>query len=163
MWDRSCFWITSFNRQIFVINNVLLRMGALHLWCLCCLKLSKQLICKLWLYVICHCYFFVMINTKSHFIVENLWKGGLRLNSTQIKIDPMWQVDNRWQARKLKLQKKNSFCDLYLDALIALMVNPWKGTKNQIIRLIISQFKFTTVYEIDQKQRRLNTITSKIP
>ena len=61
-------------------------------------------------------------------MVKKLWKGGLRYGSTQIKIDPMSQVNNRWKARKLQLQKSN-LCYLYLGALIASMNNPWKGTK----------------------------------
>ena len=34
LWDRYLFGSASFNRQIFVIKNVLHRLGALRLWCL---------------------------------------------------------------------------------------------------------------------------------
>ena len=35
LWERYFFLPASYNRQIFVITNVLRRLWALHLWCLC--------------------------------------------------------------------------------------------------------------------------------
>ena len=35
LWEIYFFWPSSFYWQIFVIKNVLQRLGALHLWCLC--------------------------------------------------------------------------------------------------------------------------------
>ena len=62
---------------------------------------------------------------------KKLWKDGLRLSSTQIKIDPTGKSAIDIKARKLQLQKKKkNFCDLYLGALFASMVSPWKGTKD---------------------------------